>query len=269
MHSTVGLRIPAPRRTVTVPRRTTLDLEVETSCSGARSSFASPPDDPLDCSNSGTTMRLLAGVLAAAPFESVLRGRRQPDRTADGARRRSAAGDGRRRADHRRPPAGRRPRRAPSRDRAPDGRPERAGQERRPARRPRRGGFDDRARARPHPRPHRTGAGGARRPGRVRARPGDGPRVRARGVRRGGARRRLVGRVPRRGRGAHGREPCRSRVWGSTRPGRASSRSSNGWARRSDPGSSGWSWASPWGPSRSSRGRGSPERRSMRESFRW
>jgi 3-phosphoshikimate 1-carboxyvinyltransferase len=29
---------------------------------------------PLDCSNSATTMRLLAGLLAAAPFESVLRG---------------------------------------------------------------------------------------------------------------------------------------------------------------------------------------------------
>ena len=33
-----------------------------------------PPKGPLDCSNSGTTMRLLAGLLAAAPFESVLRG---------------------------------------------------------------------------------------------------------------------------------------------------------------------------------------------------
>src|SRR4029450_12727877 len=33
-----------------------------------------PPMAALDCSNSGTTMRLLAGLLAAAPFESVLRG---------------------------------------------------------------------------------------------------------------------------------------------------------------------------------------------------
>ena len=33
MHSRVGLRIPAPRQTVTVPRRTTLDLEGQTSCS--------------------------------------------------------------------------------------------------------------------------------------------------------------------------------------------------------------------------------------------
>ena len=34
----------------------------------------SPPTRPLDCGNSGTTMRLLAGVLAGRPFESVLVG---------------------------------------------------------------------------------------------------------------------------------------------------------------------------------------------------
>ena len=33
-----------------------------------------PADAPLDCSNSGTTMRLLAGVLASAPFPTELRG---------------------------------------------------------------------------------------------------------------------------------------------------------------------------------------------------
>lgn len=32
------------------------------------------PDSPIDCGNSGTTMRLLAGVLAGQPFESVLIG---------------------------------------------------------------------------------------------------------------------------------------------------------------------------------------------------
>src|SRR5687767_5593231 len=32
------------------------------------------PSGPLDCGNSGTTMRLLAGLLAAQPFESVLGG---------------------------------------------------------------------------------------------------------------------------------------------------------------------------------------------------
>jgi 3-phosphoshikimate 1-carboxyvinyltransferase len=33
-----------------------------------------PPHEPLDCGNSGTTMRLLAGVLAGAPFASLLTG---------------------------------------------------------------------------------------------------------------------------------------------------------------------------------------------------
>ena len=32
------------------------------------------PSQPLDCGNSGTTMRLVAGVLAAQPFDSVLTG---------------------------------------------------------------------------------------------------------------------------------------------------------------------------------------------------
>lgn len=32
------------------------------------------PSEPLDCKNSGTTMRLLAGILAAQPFESTLTG---------------------------------------------------------------------------------------------------------------------------------------------------------------------------------------------------
>ena len=33
-----------------------------------------PPHGPLDCGNSGTTMRLLAGLLAGQPFESTLVG---------------------------------------------------------------------------------------------------------------------------------------------------------------------------------------------------
>jgi 3-phosphoshikimate 1-carboxyvinyltransferase len=33
-----------------------------------------PPSEPLDCGNSGTTMRLLAGILAGQPFGSVLSG---------------------------------------------------------------------------------------------------------------------------------------------------------------------------------------------------
>lgn len=33
-----------------------------------------PPSEPLDCGNSGTTMRLLSGILAGQPFSSVLTG---------------------------------------------------------------------------------------------------------------------------------------------------------------------------------------------------
>src|SRR5215467_3646875 len=33
-----------------------------------------PPAHPLDCGNSGTTMRLLTGILAAQPFQSTLIG---------------------------------------------------------------------------------------------------------------------------------------------------------------------------------------------------
>ncbi len=33
-----------------------------------------PPDGALDCSNSGTTIRLLAGIVASAPFETTLEG---------------------------------------------------------------------------------------------------------------------------------------------------------------------------------------------------
>lgn len=33
-----------------------------------------PPDEPLDCGNSGTTMRMLTGILAAHPFDATLTG---------------------------------------------------------------------------------------------------------------------------------------------------------------------------------------------------
>src|SRR4051812_1338746 len=33
-----------------------------------------PPDHPLDCGNSGTTMRLISGILAGQPFASTLVG---------------------------------------------------------------------------------------------------------------------------------------------------------------------------------------------------
>jgi len=51
---------PMPGRTVTV-------------C-GAGISGLKEPDSIIDCGNSGTTMRLLTGVLAAFPFLSVLSG---------------------------------------------------------------------------------------------------------------------------------------------------------------------------------------------------
>src|SRR5690606_13707213 len=54
-----------------------------------------PPGGPLDCGNAGTTMRLLAGVLAGQPFPSVLTGdaslsRRPMDRVAEPLRRMGA-----------------------------------------------------------------------------------------------------------------------------------------------------------------------------------
>jgi 3-phosphoshikimate 1-carboxyvinyltransferase len=45
--------------------------------SGAGTRGLSPPALPIRCANSGTTMRLLAGVLAAQPFDSVLDGSEQ------------------------------------------------------------------------------------------------------------------------------------------------------------------------------------------------
>lgn len=40
---------------------------------GRRGEF-SPPDGPIDCGNSGTTLRLLSGILAAQPFSTTLTG---------------------------------------------------------------------------------------------------------------------------------------------------------------------------------------------------
>jgi 3-phosphoshikimate 1-carboxyvinyltransferase len=52
------------------PNEGTAALEVE----GEGRSALTEPGVPLDCGNSGTTMRLVAGTLAAAPFRSVLVG---------------------------------------------------------------------------------------------------------------------------------------------------------------------------------------------------
>src|SRR5206468_838932 len=66
------------------PPVTTPELHVEGSGRGS----LREAEAPLDCGNSGTTMRLLAGVLAASPFTAELTGdeslRRRPmDRVAE------------------------------------------------------------------------------------------------------------------------------------------------------------------------------------------
>ena len=54
--------------------RSTLDLEALDLRGEGRGSLRPAEPTSLDCGNSGTTMRLLAGVVAACPFESVLTG---------------------------------------------------------------------------------------------------------------------------------------------------------------------------------------------------
>src|SRR5207248_10084565 len=52
-----------------------LGVEIEGSgIGGVGMAGLRPAGEPLDCGNSGTTMRLLAGLLAAQPFESELGG---------------------------------------------------------------------------------------------------------------------------------------------------------------------------------------------------
>src|SRR6187455_2738943 len=55
----LGVRIEAPREGVRVVHGVGID--------GLRE-----PDGPLDCGNAGTAMRLLAGLLAGQPFDSLL-----------------------------------------------------------------------------------------------------------------------------------------------------------------------------------------------------
>ncbi len=136
LHSKPGLRTILRLRRVTVPRGTVripigagAPLEVE----GEGRSALVEPARALDCGNSGTAMRLLAGVVAGAPVPERAHGRREPDRPSDGARGRSAramgadvAHDGRPRAAHDR-------RRETSGDRVPHPRADRAGEGRGPA----------------------------------------------------------------------------------------------------------------------------------------
>lgn len=81
-------------------------LGVPIELNGERATVGEPPDarlqppaGPLDCGNSGTTMRLMAGVLAGQPFESVLTGdasllRRPMRRISEPLRRMGAFVDG-------------------------------------------------------------------------------------------------------------------------------------------------------------------------------
>ena len=68
------LMVTVPRGTPGPRRRRTRRLRSRVR--GGRASSNRPSD--LDCGNSGTAMRLLAGVAAAAPFRSVLTRRREP-----------------------------------------------------------------------------------------------------------------------------------------------------------------------------------------------
>ena len=80
-HGVMEIQGISPAADVESTARCLRALGVEISLAGDRAVIAgagpeglSPPRAPLDCGNSGTTMRLLAGVLAGRPFESVLVG---------------------------------------------------------------------------------------------------------------------------------------------------------------------------------------------------
>ena len=89
-----------PQRTLACLRALGVDVEGQhegLTLHGRPHGFAAP-DAPLDCGNSGTTMRLLAGVLAGQPFDVVLTGdaslsRRPMDRIAEPLRRMGATVD--------------------------------------------------------------------------------------------------------------------------------------------------------------------------------
>ena len=178
-----------------------VDAEGAVSVTGGGPGALHAAPHPLDAGNSGSTLRMLAGVLAARPFTSVLDGDaslRGPARRAGG---RAAARDGRARRHHGRP-APRHDRRRPARghDSHP-GHPQRPGEDGDPARRPAGRRADHGHGARGQPRPHRAPAPLLRRAGVE-----DGPERRRPGrrashaVRHGRARRSLQRGVPRRGR---------------------------------------------------------------------
>ncbi len=66
-----------PQSTLGCLRQLGVSIEIEESSlkvHGRGLKGLRPPDQPIDCGNSGTTMRLLAGVLAGQPFPSTLVG---------------------------------------------------------------------------------------------------------------------------------------------------------------------------------------------------
>ena len=126
---------------------------------GKRRQLDPPPGD-IDCGNSATTMRLLAGLLAGQPFDSRLVGEATLARRPDGSRDRAAASDGRQHrrrrserdaavADHGCEPARHRIQLADSK---------RAGEKRAPARGVVCQREDDGKRALTQPEPHRADA---------------------------------------------------------------------------------------------------------------
>ena len=115
------------------------------------------PSAALDCGNSGTTMRLMAGVLARLPVFDHPDRRRVAVAAPDAACDRAARAHGRAHRIDRRPRAADGPRRAAARDCPLSDDAQRAGQERRAARRPARGRRHQCHRACGHARPHRAG----------------------------------------------------------------------------------------------------------------
>ncbi len=83
---------------------------------GRGSAALSSPNEALDCGNSGTTMRLLAGILAAQRFSSRLIGRFVAVAPADDASDDAARADGRPNRGNERMRPARHPRRAIARD---------------------------------------------------------------------------------------------------------------------------------------------------------
>ncbi len=116
---------------------------------GAASRGLRPARAPLDAVNSGTTIRLMSGILAAHPFTTTIGGDASLVAAPDAPDHRAADADGRAHRGGQRPGAADDCRRRPARHRLRAGRAERPGQERRAPRRPARRRPDARASSRP------------------------------------------------------------------------------------------------------------------------